>query len=149
MTTETVTQAAASTTPVTPGAVVRRYIEAIIAGDGATVADSFTEDAVWSYPGDLPLSRDWRGRDTIVNEFLGGVRTLFAPDGMPVVTLTNLLADGDTVVAEWTAVGTAVTGLRYENHCLGLFTVRDGRIAAVREYLDTAHVGRVLFGTQG
>ena len=30
-------------------------------------------------------------------------------------------------------------GPPYENYCIGVFTVRDGRIVAVREYMDTAY----------
>ena len=36
-------------------------------------------------------------------------------------------------------------GEPYENHCIGVFTVRDGRIAAVREYMDTLYARRVAF----
>lgn len=85
----------------TPKAVVVRYVNAVAAGDLATIVDSFTEDATWCYPGDVPLTRVWTGRDAIVNDFLVGAGALFAPDGAPTVTLTNVLADGDQVVAEW------------------------------------------------
>ncbi|WP_441246895.1 nuclear transport factor 2 family protein [Kitasatospora sp. McL0602] len=129
-----------------PRTVVVRYVTAVAEGDLATVVASFAEDATWTYPGDLPLSRVWRGRSAIIDDFLGGVGSLFAPDGAPQVTLTNCLADGDQVVAEWTAVGTAANGRRYDNLCLGIFTVRDGLITAVREYTDTQHVERSLFG---
>ncbi|MGF1429955.1 nuclear transport factor 2 family protein [Kitasatospora sp. LaBMicrA B282] len=129
----------------TPKEIVARYVQAVIDGDLAAIRDSFTPDATWEYPGDLPLSRTWTGRDAIVDDFLVGAGAYFAPDGAPRVTLTGLLADGDRVIAEWTALGTAKGGGRYDNRCLGIFTVRDGRIAAVREYLDTRMVGRVLF----
>jgi ketosteroid isomerase-like protein len=32
------------------------------------------------------------------------------------------------------------------DRCLGVFTVRDGKIQAVREYVDTAYATRMLFG---
>ncbi|WP_329565680.1 nuclear transport factor 2 family protein [Kitasatospora sp. NBC_01266] len=128
-----------------PKAVVVRYVNAVAEGDLATITDSFTEDATWSYPGDLPLSRVWRGRDVIVNDFLGGAGSLFAPGGTPQVTLNQVIADGDQVVAEWRSVGVTAAGATYDNPCLGVFTVRDGRIAAVREYTDTQHVAKVLF----
>lgn len=129
----------------TPKAVVVRYVNAVAEGDLAVITDSFTEDATWAYPGDVPLTRIWRGRDAIVNDFLGGSGALFAPDGTPKVTLTNVLADGDQVVAEWHSEGVTKAGAIYDNQCLGVFTVRDGRIAAVREYADTQHVAKVLF----
>ena len=49
-----------------PAAVVTRYIHAVRDGDSGAIRDSFAEDAIWEYPGDLPLSGTWRGRDTIV-----------------------------------------------------------------------------------
>lgn len=132
----------------TPKAVVTRYVEAVAAGDLATMTASFAEDAVWHYPGsDLPLSGTWRGRDVIIEEFLGkATGTLFAPGSTPTVTLTSVMAEGDKVVAEWHAEGDAATGRRYDNRCLGIYTVRDGKITEVHEYADTRHVGQALFG---
>jgi len=37
-------------------------------------------------------------------------------------------------------------GAAYHNRNVGIFTVRDGKIAAVREYTDTQHAAHVLFG---
>ncbi|QNS04983.1 nuclear transport factor 2 family protein [Streptomyces xanthii] len=136
------------TTEATPRAVVTRYIEAVAGGDLPTIIDSFAEDATWTYPGTgLPLSGTWRGRDAIINDFLGkATASLFAPGTTPTITLTNVLADGPTVIAEWRAQAEAATGLPYDNHCLGLFTVRAGRITEVREYTDTRHAAQALFG---
>jgi uncharacterized protein (TIGR02246 family) len=129
-----------------PKDVVVRYVKAVADGDLDTVVASFADDATWTYPGDVPLTGTWKGRDTIVNDFLGGATGgLFDPAEPPRVELTNVIADGDQVVAEWTARGRAKTGKRYDNVCLGVFTVRDGKIASVREYTDTQHVERVLF----
>ena len=36
-------------------------------------------------------------------------------------------------------------GEPYENFCIGVFTLRDGRIAAVREYMDTGYARRTAF----
>ncbi|WP_027343207.1 nuclear transport factor 2 family protein [Hamadaea tsunoensis] len=124
---------------------VIRYVEAVANGDLATIEASFTDDATWTYPGDLPLSGTWVGRTAILDDFLGGIGSGFFRTA-PAIVLTNVIAEGDTVVAEWTAKATTATGLEYDNQCLGVFTVRDGQIATVKEYTDTAHAGRVLFG---
>ncbi|WP_395297123.1 nuclear transport factor 2 family protein [Kitasatospora hibisci] len=128
-----------------PRAVVEHYVTAVADGDLPTAVACFAEHATWEYPGDLPLSRVWRGRAAIVEDFLGSVGTLFAPGGAPQITLTGLIADGPQVVAEWTARGTAANGSAYDNRCLGIFTVENGLITAVREYLDTRHAARTLF----
>lgn len=41
---------------------------------------------------------------------------------------------------------TARGGAAYNNRNPGVFTVRDGKIASVREYTDTQHVKHVLVG---
>ena len=50
-----------------------------------------------------------------------------------------MVAEGDRVTLEWTSRARTATGEPYENFCIGVFTVRDGRIAAVREYMDTLY----------
>ena len=127
-----------------PKTVVIRYVEAARDGMSAVIRDSFAEDATWEYPGDLPLSGTYRGIDAIVNEFLGGAAALMAPGAGVVLELTNVVAEGDQVVAEWTSRATARNGGAYRNRNAGIFTVRDGKIVSVREYTDTQHVAQVL-----
>jgi ketosteroid isomerase-like protein len=125
-----------------PKTVVIRYVEAARDGMSAVIRGSFAEDATWEYPGDLPLSGTYRGIDAIVTEFLGGAAALMAPG--VVLELTNVVAEGDQVVAEWTSRATARNGAAYRNRNAGIFTVRDGKIVSVREYTDTQHVAQVL-----
>ncbi len=128
-----------------PKTVVVRYVEAARDGMSAVIRDSFAADATWEYPGDLPLSGTHRGIDAIVNEFLGGAAALMAPGTKVVLELTNVVAEGDQVVAEWTSRATARNGGAYHNRNAGIFTVRDGKIVSVREYTDTHHAAQVLF----
>jgi ketosteroid isomerase-like protein len=131
----------------TPKEIVVRYVEAVAKGDLAMIIESFAPDVRWIYPGDVPLSGTWTGRDAVVNDFLGGAMgALFAAGGAPVVALVHAIAEGDQVVAEWTSKGVATNGMVYDNRCAGIYTVRDGQITEVREYADTQHVARVLFG---
>ena len=129
----------------TPTAVLERYLDALLAGDIDTIRDSFAEDATWTMHGDLPISGTYRGRDAIVDDFLGAAGTLFEP-GSQEFGFPTLLAAGDTVVLEWTVRARSAAGDAYDNRYCGIFVVRDGRIAEVREYLDTEHARRVLFG---
>ncbi|MER6811976.1 nuclear transport factor 2 family protein [Spirillospora sp. NPDC000708] len=134
-------------TGATPKDVVVRYVRAVADGDLETIRDSFAEDATWTYPGDLPLSGTWKGRDAIVDDFLGAATGgLFKPGTAPEVALVNVIAEGDQVLAEWTAKGVTRSGKIYDNRCAGIYVVRDGRIVSVKEYADTRHVERTLFG---
>ncbi len=127
-----------------PRAVVIRYVEAVRAGDAEVIHDSFAEDATWHYPGDLPMSKVWQGRDAIINDFLGGMGPILVPGTME-IELVSTIAEGDRVVAEWTSKAKTVHGGTYDNRCIGIYTVRDGRIVSVIEYTDTRHVAAVLF----
>ena len=46
---------------------------------------------------------------------------------------------------EWTSRARTRRGEPYENFCIGVFDVHDGKIVAVREYMDTAYAKRMLF----
>jgi ketosteroid isomerase-like protein len=129
----------------TPRDVVVRYVEAVRDGDAAVIRDSFADNATWDYPGNVPLSGVWRGRDRIVDDFLGGVGGLFAPGSPVAIELVNVVAEGSQVVAEWTSKATTRRGQAYDNRCIGVFDVRGGKIVSVREYADTQHVAEVLF----
>jgi uncharacterized protein len=126
-------------------AVVERYVTAVEAGDGAAIRDSFSESATWRLFGDMPMSGTWRGRDTIVDEFLAGALGHYEPGSIR-LEITTIVADGDRAVVEWTSRARTHRGEPYENFCVGVFTVRDGKIQAVREYMDTAYATRMLFG---
>ncbi|MYS48324.1 nuclear transport factor 2 family protein [Streptomyces sp. SID8499] len=127
-----------------PRAVVIRYVEAVRDGALDVVRDSFAADATWHYPGDLPISKVWHGRDEIIDEFLGGMGPLLAPGTME-IELVGTIAEGDRVMAEWTSRAKTVHGAAYDNRCAGIYTVRDGKITSVVEYTDTRHVAATLF----
>src|ERR1700722_7316101 len=116
-----------------PKTVVIRDVEAARDGMSAVIRASFAEDATWEYPGNLPLSGTYRGVDAIVDDFLAGAGELMT--GVT-LELVSVIAEGDTVVAEWTPPPPSRTGAPYRNRNAGIFTVRDGKITAVREYTD-------------
>src|SRR4051812_46408396 len=113
---------------------IERYVDAL--QQGGEIAGFFAEDASWTLAGRLPLSGTYKGRDAILNDFFGQVRTLYEP-GSVRLTVTSLTAEGDRVALEWTSRARTASGEPYENQCAALFTLADGRIAAVREYMDT------------
>jgi len=128
-----------------PKTVVVRYVEAVRDGDAQTIQDSFAPDATWLYPGSLPISRLWEGRDAIMHDFLGGMGAYLDASAPVVIELVNAFADGEQVLAEWTSKARAASGATYDNRCAAIFTVRDGKIISVREYADTHHVAAALF----
>jgi uncharacterized protein (TIGR02246 family) len=121
-----------------PRTVLERYVAAVAERDMETVRDLFAEDATWWLGGELPLSGTWRGREAILGDFLGSIPRLYQPDTIS-IEITSLIAEGDFVAMEWTSRALTTAGEAYENQCAGVFTVRDGRIVAVREYMDTQY----------
>jgi hypothetical protein len=126
--------------------VLRRYVSALEAGDAQTVHDLFAEDATWKLAaGDLPISGKWEGRDAILGRFLPTALSYYAP-GSVSLEITGMIAEGDRVVLQWTSRARTRDGRPYENDCIGVFSVRDGKITAVREYMDTLYAHDVAFG---
>jgi uncharacterized protein (TIGR02246 family) len=126
--------------------VVRRYVAAVEAGDERTIRDLFAEDATWTLAaGNLPISGTWRGRDTILNEFLAIALSYYEP-GSVSLEITGMLAEGDHVALQWTSRARTRDGRPYQNDCIGVFTIRDRKIQCVREYMDTLYAHEVAFG---
>jgi uncharacterized protein len=125
--------------------VVSQYLAAVQAGDEPAIRELFAPDATWQLRGDLPISGLWQGRDVILGEFLAAALGHYEP-GSVTLEATGMVADGEVVVLEWVSRARTRGGAPYENHCIGVFTVREGRIQAVREYMDTEYAARVAFG---
>lgn len=125
--------------------VLRRYLDALVSGDLDAIGRSFAEEATWTLHGELPLAGIKRGREQIVN-FLVDAGSLFRP-GTQSFTFGDISAQSSRAVLEWQVKGIATrTGEVYDNDYCGVFVVEDGLIAEVREYLDSLHANRVLFG---
>ena len=104
----------------------------------------FAPAATWHLRGDLPISGIWQGRDAILGEFLTRALGHYEP-GSVTLQPTGTVAEGGTVVLEWITRVRTRAGAPYENFCIAVFTVRAGRIQAVREYMDTLYASRVAF----
>ena len=108
------------------------------AGDVPGVLALLAEDATWKIPGKRPemptagvLSKEKIARvfHAMVGELKSGLR----------MTLKNAVAEGDQLAVEAESWGELKNGRVYNNEYHFLMTFRDGKISAVREYLDTQH----------
>ena len=129
-------------------AVVQDYVAALQRGDIDALRASFAPDATWSLRGDLPVSGTWTGAAEILDGFLAGMISRLDATQPLSQEVTGIVADGDTAVVEWTSRATTRDGQQYENEYAVVFVVRGTKIAAVREYFDTAYAQRVLFAGQ-
>ncbi len=129
--------------------VVRTYVAAVQAGDKEVIRELFAEDATWTlHAGQLSISGTWAGRDTIIDEFLAEAMTHYEP-GSVSLEITGMVAERDQIVMQWTSRARTREGRPYENGCIGVFIIRDGKIQAVREYMDTLYASEVAFTNSG
>jgi uncharacterized protein (TIGR02246 family) len=129
-------------------AVARQYIAAAQDGDEDAIRNLFAQDATWTLAGKLPISGVWKGRDAILHEFLATAMSYYEPGSIS-LEITGMIAEHDQVVLQWTSRARTRDGRPYENGCIGVFTIREGRIQHVREYMDTLYAQEVAFSDHG
>jgi limonene-1,2-epoxide hydrolase len=111
----------------TPTDIVRRFCAAWSNIDPDELAEFFTDDAVYH---NIPIS-PVTGRDSIkstIAGFTGGVEKVE-------FRLRNIVADGPIVLTERVDVFVLPHGT-IELPVMGAFELRDGKIAAWRDYFD-------------
>jgi limonene-1,2-epoxide hydrolase len=116
-------------------AVVRRFIEACVRADPDEFASYFTDDAVWWNAPWEPV----RGRVAISDTLRRGTQRMIALPS----EIRHIAADGEVVFTE--RVDHFMVGdSRISVPCMGIFELRDGRIAAWRDYWDLRQFERQL-----
>jgi len=129
----------------------KRLIEEIFAAAGnpdpqvrdrALFVASLADDATWTVTGQYSWSRTFIGKQSILNDLHGHVRTRLAERTRTIAH--RFIADGDHVVVE--AKGDNVTreGVRYDNDYCLVFRLKGGKITEIREYCDSVLTERVL-----
>ena len=121
----------------------RKLIEQIFAAAGnpdpavrdrALFAASLADDAIWTVTGQYSWSRTFTGKQSIMNDLHGHVRTRLAERTRTIAH--RFIADGDHVAVE--AKGDNVTreGVRYDNDYCLVFRLEGGKIKEIREYCE-------------
>lgn len=122
--------------------IVLGFIENLSAGNAPAAFGALADSATWWVAGSFPLS----GTKTKAQfaELAGGLASKI--DGGLRITPKGVTAEGDRVAVEAESYAKMKSGKTYQNLYHFLFTVRDGKIQAVKEYLDTMHANDVLCG---
>lgn len=98
----------------------------------------------WTNIGRTKYSGTFVGKNDLGAKLVG---PLFGQlEGGIASTIHNVIAEGDLVVVQSSGQAKTTGGRPYNNTYCQVFTVRDGQIHAVTEYMDTALVDEV-FGT--
>ncbi len=100
------------------------------------------DDVTWTFFGSHRFAGTFRGKEELVAKLFAPLGEVLA-DGIKVHT-DSLTAEGDRVVMEARGEASTKDGRPYNNSYCIVITVRDGKIGAVREYLDAELVTSVF-----
>ena len=100
------------------------------------------DDIVWTNIGTTRFSGTFSGKQVLVQQLL---EPLFSQLKAGITShIERLIAEGDVVVAQTTGSAETHDGIPYNNTYCQVIRVRDGKIAEVKEYLDTALIDAVF-----
>src|SRR5882757_9176309 len=110
--------------------------------DRSLFVASLADDARWVVTGQYSWSRTFTGKQSILNDLHGHVRSLLVERARTIAH--RFIADEDHVVVE--AKGNNVTreGVRYDNDYCLVFRLENGKIREVREYCDSVLTEKAL-----
>lgn len=124
--------------------LVKTFFETLSTGDLEKVRPLLHEEATWqAMATGIPGLGVHRGRDVIIDEFLDPVRGMFEP-GDPKVYMDTIISKGNLVSCETRGVGKLKNGKEYNNKYCWMIEIKDGKIYALREYMDSYHVSTLV-----
>jgi uncharacterized protein len=123
--------------------LVRAFLDHYACGRYDAALALLAPDARWWLPGhphEFPAA-GWVDKTTVERRLAGNLKLL--PHGIE-ISVGAITAEDDRVAVEAQSKARLVNGALYHNRYHFLFVVRDGRIHAVQEYLDTLHAMSAL-----
>ena len=123
--------------------IVRTFFERFSTADVPEALALLADSVVWrvmGQQGGLPMSGEM-DKEAIGALILSVKQAI--PDGLK-LTPTGWTAEGERVALEMESYGEMTGGAVYHNRYHFLATVIDGRITALREYMDTDQVKRLF-----
>lgn len=124
--------------------LARQFIGRLTANDIVGALDLLADDATWWIAGktdQMPAAGQY-SKERIARLLRNMASQL--PNGLK-MTVKNLIAEDDKIALEAESYGELQNGRVYNQQYHFLLTVRDGRIKAIKEYLDTQHVYATWF----
>ena len=122
--------------------LVEGIFTALAVGDRQPFADAMSDDFSWTITGHDPWARTWRGKDAVRHELLTPLFAQFADTYRN--RATRIVCDADTVVVECRGSVATKAGKRYNNHYCYVIDMKEGKMLALTEYMDTALAEAVL-----
>ena len=121
--------------------LMKMIFEGLAVGDSALFRASMADDFRVVVMGQSSWSGAVEGREAL-RRYFEYVRACFREQGRTISE--RFIADGDVVAVEARGDNCSTKGERYDNHYCLVFRIKNGKIAEMREYMDTAFCERVL-----
>lgn len=122
---------------------IEDYFGRVSRGD-PSVPDLLAPDVTWWVPPGSDMAGFYEGKPAVLQMFAKGFG-LYSQSDPFTVKIEQLVAEGDTVCAQVLIEAKTSRGRDYRNHYHFVFKLRDGKIRAVKEYVDTRYAHDVLF----
>ncbi|RZI57424.1 MAG: nuclear transport factor 2 family protein [Rubrivivax sp.] len=120
-------------------AAVDTMLRRWMGGDYGALQPMLAADIEWTIAGNSLVAGTTRSRDELNRKVLGpfGARFAQSQDRFRPRTIHAVYADGDTVVAHFSAAGTTNTGHPYKNSYVWMLTMRGGKAVRVTAFFDS------------
>ncbi len=126
-------------------ALARAFFGALCDGDIDAMLSHATDDFTWTLIGTTPISGTYRGKEAVLRDFFGGLGDTLDFDAGIGLDIEEVIATDDRVIVRARGAMHAKHG-PYNNQYCHVMTVRDGKIAATVEYVDTVLIERAFYG---
>jgi ketosteroid isomerase-like protein len=104
-------------------------------GNLGPLVEAMAEDVQWTWMGTTRWSKTFKGKESVVGELLGAVKSTLAEPFR--VVAHCFIAEGDYVVVESRGQNATPDGRTYNNSYCWVCRIAGGKLRELREYMDT------------
>ncbi len=124
--------------------IVKNFFATLSTGDLEKLRLLLHEEASWSVMGTgIPGAGEKKGHRAIIDDFLRPARGAFV-DGDPKVSIDRMICKGPFVAVEARGIGRLKNGKPYANRYAFFVEVKNGKVYALREYMDSYYVSTLV-----
>lgn len=125
-------------------AIAEAFFATFSTGNVPAILDALADGASWEVMGRLDGMSGRYARDTF-GALLQGATALYKAKALR-ITPHSMIAEGNKVAVEARGYAELIDGRIYAPDYHFVLTIADGKVAEVREYMDTAHAKDTFFG---
>ena len=122
--------------------LLQRIFAELAQGNSRPFVAAMADDFRWIIAGASRWSRTFEGKQAVLTQLFGALRATIADRVR--TRATRLIAEDDYVVVEARGSNTTRAGLPYNNSYCMIYTLRDGKLTEVVEYMDTELAANAL-----